>query len=177
MTEQLTAAQRARLKRACAPREKDQSEEAGELNVVPFLDIITNVMMFVLASLTVGFTTSSEIVAPRSPHGIPSEQHETLTLTVIIASDGYYVKAGGGSVAPAITRVPGSSSVDGLVYDAAALTRCVRRLKNEIGSKERQVLVTANPNVPAQEIVRAMDALRRDAEGELFPDVVLSVVR
>src|SRR5258706_2827366 len=40
------------------------SEERGELNVVPFLDIIINVMMFVLATLAVTFTSTADVSPP-----------------------------------------------------------------------------------------------------------------
>ena len=52
-TEKLTAAQRSKIRRLAAPKEIAPDEEAGELNIVPFLDIITNVLMFVLATLAV----------------------------------------------------------------------------------------------------------------------------
>ena len=69
-------------------------------------------------------------------------------------------------------------ALSGQKYDVAGLTRCARRLKDEVpdADTERQVLVTANPNVPFQEVVRVMDALRRDEKGELFPKVVFTVV-
>jgi hypothetical protein len=38
-------------------------------------------------------------------------------------------------------------------------------------------MVTANPNVPFQEIVRVMDAVRKDEKGELFPNVVFTVLK
>ncbi len=42
-----------------------QDEGGGELNVVPFLDIILNVLMFVLATLAVTFTTRLEVSPPK----------------------------------------------------------------------------------------------------------------
>ena len=47
--EKLSAAQRSKIRRLSQPKELAADEEGGELNIVPFLDIITNVLMFVLA--------------------------------------------------------------------------------------------------------------------------------
>ena len=49
--EKLSAAQRSKIRRLSQPKELAPDEEGGELNIVPFLDIITNVMMFVLATV------------------------------------------------------------------------------------------------------------------------------
>ena len=48
----LSAAQRSRIRRISQPKEPAPGDEAGELNIIPYLDIITNVLVFVLASVT-----------------------------------------------------------------------------------------------------------------------------
>ena len=58
--EGLSAAQRSKIRRLATPAE-DSVEESKEINVVPFLDIITNVLMFVLATLAVTFTASIDV--------------------------------------------------------------------------------------------------------------------
>ena len=64
-------------------------------------------------------------------------------------------------------------------YDAKELTRCARELKkkNERAATENQVTITANPDVDYQYVIDAIDALRRDTEGELFTDVAFGVAR
>lgn len=191
-TEKLTAAQRSRIRRLSAPHELAPDEEAGELNIVPFLDIITNVLMFVLASITVSFTVSLMADAPKQGKGgVAKIQEESLNLTVIIASDGYFIKGRAASIAegcqgigggkPTVPRIPAqqSESFDGKKYDVVALQKCARKLKEEVpnAEAEQQVMVTANPNVPFQEIIRVMDAVRKDEKGELFPNVVFTVLK
>ena len=191
--EKLSAAQRSKIRRLSAPKELDQSEEAGELNIVPFLDIITNVLMFVLASISVTFTITLMADAPKAGQGggvKSTPQEESLNLTVIIATDGYIIKGNGASLAPGcegvgsgvtLPRVMATTveSSDGKKYDQVALRKCARRLKDQVpnADTERQVMITANPNVPFQEIVRAMDAVRSDEKGELFPQVVFTVLK
>ncbi len=191
--EKLSAAQRSKVRRLSAPKHIDAADEAGELNIVPFLDIITNVLMFVLASITVTFTVTLDADAPKGGgKGVRATvAEESLNLTVIIASDGYFIKGKAASIAPGCTGIGGGAptiarinangdeSADGKKYDTVGLQKCARKLKEEVpnAAEERQVMVTANPNVPFQEIVRVMDAVRKDDKGELFPNVVFTVLK
>jgi biopolymer transport protein ExbD len=179
--EKLTAAQRSKIRRLSTPKEVDESEEAGELNIVPFLDIITNVMMFVLASISVTFTVTLDAAAPRSSKGGVQAKptvDDALNLTIIVGTDGYYLKAKGGSLGSGckegvtgvtIPRVDGGGQGDegNKRYDADGLRKCLRYVKDKYpaAQHDRQVLLTAGPNVPFQEIVRVMDAVRGDDAG------------
>lgn len=198
--DKLTAAQRSKIRRLSAPKEAAEGDEAGELNIVPFLDIITNVMMFVLASISVSFTVTIDADAPKGgARGVKAAtQEESLNLTVLILEKGYYVKGRAASIAPGcqtactsncdatVPRIAASDpndSADGKVYDGVGLTKCVRTLKDRLEQDapqlaiETQVMISANPNVPFQEIVRAMDALRKDDKGPLYPEVVFTVLK
>lgn len=194
MSDSLTAAQRARLKRASQPLANDPSQEAGELNVVPFLDIITNVLMFVLASISVTFTVSLIADAPKQGRGgVAATPQESLNLTVLIVSGGYVIKGRGATIKvgcegigsgdpPTVPRIGAMASEtmqDGSKYDVAGLQKCARKLKDTVpnADMEQQVMVTANPNIPFQEIVRVMDAVRHDDKGDLFPNVVFTVLK
>ena len=141
-------------------------------------------MVFVLASLAAVFTVSLVVSAP--PKKKPGGGAADLSLSVIIGADGYYVKGAAAGVGPGcsgigagvtVPRVTASAaeSFDGRKFDPLALKRCARKLKDESSGDERQVIVTANPNVPFAEVVRAMDALRSDERGALFPEVILAV--
>src|SRR6476469_11079264 len=99
-TERLSAAQRSKIRRLSAPRELAPDEAGGELNIVPFLDIITNVLMFVLATVTVTFTATIDTYPPRAGSGARAPTTPTLGLTILIVPDGFSMKARGGNVAP-----------------------------------------------------------------------------
>ncbi len=153
-----------------------QNTEEGEINIVPFLDIIMNVMMFVLATLAVTFTSTAEVSPPRaSPGGKP------LGLTIVVVNEGFAIKASGGNVAPgcedtgpglAVGRTKGA-------YDFGALQSCVTRLKASAAfADERSVTVSADPGVPYQTLIATLDAVRQTDDGkDLFPDVALAVAR
>lgn len=184
--EKCTAAQRSKIRRLSTPKEIDESEEAGELNIVPFLDIITNVMMFVLASISVTFTVTLDANAPRSSKGGVQAKplnDDSLNLTIIVGTDGYYLKAKGGSLVAdtgaarcreggggvTIPRIDaaGEGNEGNKKYDPDGLRKCLRYVKDkyEVARHDRQVLLTAGPNIPFQEIVRVMDAIRGDEAG------------
>ena len=91
----LSAAQRSKIRRLCAPREHSPDEAGGELNIVPFLDIIMNVLMFVLATVAVTFTTTIETNPPSSGGKGPRivTESKSLNLTLFVTNDGISIKA------------------------------------------------------------------------------------
>src|SRR6185295_2414604 len=110
--ERLSTAQVGKIRRLSQPKELSPDEEGGELNIVPFLDIIVNILIFVLATVAVTFTASIETTPPASRgSGVRSEiQSEALNLTVFIVNDGLSLKASGGNIAPGCLGVgPGNA--------------------------------------------------------------------
>jgi biopolymer transport protein ExbD len=173
--------QRNKVRRvAAAAAEGRAAEEAGgELNVVPFLDIITNVLMFVLATVSVTFTATIETTPPR--RGRPASE-PPLGLTVLVVPDGFGVKARGGNVATGCAEGGVGLAVpkkDG-AYDYAALTQCAAHLKasSPAFAAESDVTITGSPQVPYDVVVATLDAVRRGDDGrELFPNVTFGVAR
>src|SRR5271170_3853174 len=160
--ESLSAAQRSRVRRLSAARELSPDEEGGELNIVPFLDIITNVLMFVLATISVTFTTLIDTQPPRAS-GASSRPptKPTLSLNIIIIDKGFIVSAygqriGEGCQGPGSGVAVGMKTADGVQdYDFASLTACAKRLKNQVpeAADETNATITANSNIPYQSIV------------------------
>ncbi|HSO00389.1 MAG TPA: biopolymer transporter ExbD [Candidatus Nanopelagicales bacterium] len=179
----LSPAQRSKIRRLSQPKEPDAGEEAGELNIVPYLDIITNVMIFVLASVSVIFISSIDTTPPSIGGGkVRAEMSsKALNLSVFVTSQGVSLKTSGGNIATGCEGV-GSGVTVPMVngsYDFPAITACAKRLKkaNPDFQDETQVTITANPGIEYQSIIRTMDALRRDGEEMLFPDVHFGVAR
>jgi biopolymer transport protein ExbD len=181
-TEKLSAAQRSKVRRLSAPRELAPDEEGGELNIVPFLDIITNVLMFVLATITVTFTTMIDSQPPRA--GGSSARPPTkpsLSLNIVVIDKGFIVSAFGQRIGEGC-QGPGSGVAVGLTgqsdYDYAALGACAKRLKNQVpeAADETAFTLTANANIPYQVIIGTIDALRKGDDGQtLFTDVNFGV--
>jgi biopolymer transport protein TolR len=176
----LSPAQRAKIRRLSAPTDPEAGEEGAELNIVPYLDIIMNVMMFVLATVSVAFaTTIPTAAAGQGPR--TSGPPEGLRLTAIVTGGGVALSTAGGAVAPGCDGFgPGLPLPSrGGAYDLAGLSACARRVKGARAeyAAETQVTVTASPDVPYATVIAVMDALRRDDAGDLFPEARLGAVR
>jgi biopolymer transport protein ExbD len=184
--QRLSAAQRSKIRRLSAPKELSVDEEGGELNIVPFLDIVMNVLMFVLATISVTFTATIETAPPRAGGGRASpSQAQSLSLTVIIVSEGFSIKARGGNIAPGCNDAGAGLAVpkkDGK-YDYDGLKSCAQKLKalSDDFKEERQVTISANPNISYETVIGTMDAVRDIQQGdrvaELFPEVNFGLAR
>jgi biopolymer transport protein ExbD len=180
--EKLSASQRSKIRRLSAPKELSPDEEGGELNIVPFLDIVTNVLMFVLATISVTFTTIIE-TSPPSLGGRPKPSDAPkLALNVVIIDKGFVVSAFGQHVGEGCQGAGTGATVgrtpDGHDYDFSGLTACAARLKEKIpeADEETSATLTANGNIPYQVIISTIDALRKSDQGKmLFPDINFGV--
>lgn len=180
----LSAAQRGKVRRLSQPRELSPDEEGGELNIVPFLDIIVNVLIFVLATIAVTFTATIDTTPPAATSGGVRQNVEStaLNLTVFIVNDGFSLKASGGNVAPGCEGIGPGVTIPkkGRDYDYVALKDCAWKLKkaNPEFDDETQVFLTANPGTDYQTIITVIDAVRTGPQGEtLFSDVNFKVPR
>lgn len=78
------------------------------------------------------------------------------------------VGASEGDVQQRVVELP--RTTDGL--DLAGLQDALRQLKR-IDPDRKKVLLAPDDAVPGKDVVHLMDALRGDADGELFPEVAL----
>jgi len=159
-------------------------EHQGELNIIPYLDILMNLIIFMLLSMT-GLATFGilNVSAPNSNAGGPGEQPDKppLLLTVAIAKDGFYVAATGGVLgageqpaqpapgqgAPTIAKKP-----DG-TYDFDALTAKMQEIKANFPN-DSKVILAAEVNTEYEQLIGTMDAVRENKNHQLlFPDVTL----
>ena len=179
----LSPAQRSKIRRLSAYKQPAPGEEAGELNIVPYLDIVMNIIVFIMASLSVVFLTTIDTTPPAIGGGKTREQikSKALNLTVVIVGEGISLKTSSGNIATGCTSIGEGMAVPKSAgrHNYAELSRCVRELKrqNERFADETQVTLTANPDTDYQVVISVIDALRKDSEGILFPDVHFGVGR
>ena len=162
-------------------------EEGGEINLVPYLDIVMNLIMFLLATVTFSASLSSiNINLPTSSTQVASASEAPpkpeLNLTVSISDRGYTLATSGAvlyrgfvlspeGIAQTSSELPTLPLVGGQ-YDLAGLTRTLQQIKQRYPEEERAI-VTATPQVLYELLVQTMDAMRM-AEGKLlFPGVLL----
>ena len=187
----LTAAQRAYVRKRSKVHIPGPDELDDELNIVPFLDIVINLIMFLLmVTSSIAFYTQVEASLPTYSGGGVGQraaQQESLNLSVFITPNGITVTGSTGKLLPGcedattgdVVTVPMASGS----YDWAALTRCVKKVKAFADAQgleytnadgEGQITVSADPQVQYQDLLWAMDAVREDGADKLFPAVLLS---
>ena len=179
----LTPKQRAYIRKKSKPIELDPSEMQGELNIVPFLDIVMNLIMFLLAtSEAVLLISQIESDLPKiSKGGKPKSQDVAtpLNLNVTVTDKGVIVSGSGGKLAQGCEgidtgvgiTVPSKKKGE---YTWKNLTKCVAKVKTKF-EDETTVTISADPQIEYEHIVAAMDAVRTEGDDELFPDVMISV--
>jgi biopolymer transport protein TolR len=176
-----TPKQRAYIRKRSKGANLDPSEMVGELNIVPFLDIVVNLIMFLLATTEAVLLISQiESDLPKISRGRNSKTDVAtpLNLNVTVTDDGVIVSGSGGKLAPGCTGIQQSRLVTvpkkGKNYDWPGLTECVARVKQQFHD-EHTVTVSADPQVQYEYVVTAMDAVRGKGKDTLFPDVMISV--
>ncbi len=180
MAGKLTSKQRRFVKRKTKAHELDISEQDDELNIVPFLDIVINLIMFLLMTISsVAFFAQVDATLPTlgSSRGSRGAE-ETLDLKVHLTSEGIMMAGSRGKLAPGCHETaPGrvfavAPTPDG-AYDWAALTACAATLKTAFPNETR-VTLSADPAIHYEHVIHAMDALRSRGDDDLFPEVLLS---
>jgi biopolymer transport protein TolR len=178
----LTPRQKSYIRKKTRLHELDPSEASGELNIVPFLDIVTNIIMFLLATTAAVLTTVElEAHLPTLSRGRARgavDTGSTLNLSVTVSEDGIIVAGSGGKLAPGCTQMLSGRVItiprqaDG-TFNFPALTQCLVTVHGTFPD-ERQSILTADPNIEFNDIIHAMDAMRSDGTTELFPEIMLS---
>jgi biopolymer transport protein ExbD len=165
-------------RRKLKPREE---EEMGELNIVPYLDILMNLILFMLMSIT-GFAVFGILNVNAPSYGGPSAAGPTenpdepkMVLSVLISKKGHFVNTqhtmlGAESGAPTVAvKADGS-------YDYEALTAEMMKVKGAV-PEETKVIVAAEAEIPYETLVGTMDAIRETKDRrQLFPDVTLGAL-
>lgn len=179
-------------KRKLRPKEP---EEVGELNIVPYLDIMMNLIMFMLLSMTglISFGVLN-VSSPKfaDPGAVKAQTADDpnkpkLLLTVLVSEKGFFIAGEGGvlgqggqaadsSGAPTIPKKPNGD------YDYAQLTAKMTDIK-KVFPDESKAILGADAKVSYEILVKTMDAVRENPaqliEGKpmtLFFDVSLTVM-
>ena len=177
-TDHCFASQRRRVKRGVQKRIAALEEGGtGELPIVPLLDVITNITLFLLATMTFVMATSE--VSARTPSTCMHCSGRTtpsLDLSILVTNQSVLVASSGGVLAPGcegMTSLRGTPTITRDGDEWTQLTHCLAQV-HAAYPEEREVILSANANVPYQDIIAAIDASRVNGDAPLFPEVRLS---
>src|SRR5688572_19906260 len=109
---------RAAMRRLKSEHE-ELEEENSEINLVPYMDIITNIIIFLLASVVQqvplgNINVSSPTIGGGDPVTDTPEEKAPLNLTVTVAANGFIVAGSGGPIPPILKLPNGQYDFDGL---------------------------------------------------------------
>ena len=167
-------------------RREDEVEEeeiqGGEINLVPYLDIVTNLMLFLLASVSSGFIlgqidttlpdhSASAAKPPVNPAEKPDEQPLQLMVSVTKNRMILWSVSGleGTLQNPKITAnlVPPERASDPPAYEYAKLNAALVEIATRrwAGKKRPaatyEILLQADGDIPYETVITTMDHMRR----------------
>jgi len=172
---------RARARMAMRRREEEieQDEiEGGELNLVPYLDIITNVVLFLLASVTTGLVLGTinsalpeyaEGAAPTDTTPSPTDEPALQLVVAVTKTEIQMFSLSGleGSVTAPKLRIPATQA--GLTYDFGKLTEASREIvKRRWGDRPVLSAVNGKPACVVGTQTAGLEACRPDKASEVF---------
>ena len=154
---------------------EEVEEEAGELNLVPYMDIVTNIIIFLLASVVNQVALGNiNVTVPTISQGGSASDNEPppkspLNLTVSVGATGFTIAASGG-VLPIVPKLPTGQ------YDYKSLTAKLKEIKsNPDNADETKANFNADANTSYDVVIATLDAMRQGDDGKiLFPDVAFA---
>jgi biopolymer transport protein ExbD len=155
---------------------EEEAETAGELNLVPFLDITTNVVMFLLATVTFSASLSQlPVLAPKVEEGGAGkgsdQQQESLRLALAVTAKGIIVSGND----PLLDPDKGGkklSLIQAGQHDWEALSELLVKLK-DAHPAEKALIVVLDPDLNFETLVKVLDVSRASGEKMLFPEHAL----
>lgn len=174
-----------------APRRQTkvvEPEEAGELNIVPYLDILMNLVIFMIASLTglVSYSVLNVAAPSGGGAGGGADDKPKLVLSVLVGKQGIYVTSQSTKLMfdPAGELVENPEGLptipvgtDGK-HDFEKLTRAMVKIKGQFPDKS-DIIVVGEADLPYETLIATMDAVRETSGTQrklLFPDVALGAL-
>ena len=181
----MNAAQVRAKARLAVKRREEQIEaeevEGGEINLIPYLDIVTNLMLFLLASISAGLILGqinttlpdhvpADAMTPTDPKLNPDEK--PLQLIVSATKQGMILwsisglegtlEAPKARVNRQQTKPDQAPSYDYKVLNDALFEIAARRWKGKQRALDTyEIILQADPDIPYETIVHIMDAVRR----------------
>lgn len=166
-----TPAQRRRIRRASQPEEPSPGDD--ELNIIPFLDVVVNLIMFLLLTMTAALAAHEVHAQLPTTNPAPRAAPAPFRPTVVLTEGGVFVGSAAGHYGAGCALGEGPAvPIVGGEPDWLALRACAARLK-EAHPDATGLTLAADPTIELRWVIAAMDALRGPNDA-LFPDVTLA---
>ncbi|MCB0272555.1 MAG: biopolymer transporter ExbD [Bdellovibrionales bacterium] len=166
-------------------RSHQQNHEVGqELNLVPYMDIMVNLVLFMLVNIVsfLSFTILNASIPQLNTNPSKAQaqaQGEELLLVLRVNPNGFLVEptvTGGSPIAKKSIPKVVDETTKKKVFDVATLNGFLVDLKKRF-PKEAKILIISQSDIEYENIIHTMDAVRETTPGteDLFPEVTLSI--
>ncbi len=146
----------------------DDDFEGGELNLVPYLDIMVNLIMFMLVAVSyLAELKLIDILAPNygaDAKGQSEKTEEDRSLTLAVTQTGFTILSSDATLGKHLIPMQGKN------YDFKALSAKLGEIKS-LGRISPTLVVVASPEIAYDTVVATLDAARTDGKRKLFEDV------
>jgi biopolymer transport protein ExbD len=157
-------------------------EFAVDLNLTPLMDVMSNILFFLLAGFgaaIISFLAASVPVQADSDASPEAPRSDKITVSLQILSDGYKLSASGDKLTPEdMAEIRQTFPKVGGAYDRASLGRKLEALKQKYPASDTIMIVPAE-NITYEDIIGAMETAK-DVKKEggqkvrLFPKAVVA---
>jgi biopolymer transport protein ExbD len=157
-----------------------------QLNLTALMDILSNLLFFLLAAFgaTIVMVINGTVPVQSADESGVADTKRAVTINVSVQKEGFQVAAlGTAFTQEELDGMGRTIPLHGKVHDFAALTAHLKGIKQNF-PKSDTVILTPEPGVKYEVLVRAMDAAREYESKEgaamhtvaLFPTVVVSTL-
>jgi biopolymer transport protein ExbD len=120
-------------------RGTDRGRDEIEINLIPLIDVLLVMLIFLAATTTFAHFTRLKVVLPEAA----AEQQESATLEIAVSQDGHY-------------------ALDGVLLDAGTPDDIAQALERAAQGKNAPLLViNADAQATHQSVINVMEAARR----------------
>jgi biopolymer transport protein ExbD len=159
-------------------KQDEHNPSEGEINLVPYLDIMVNLIMFMLLTFQVLAELKMITFNPPASGGDDTvttgdkDEEKKLMLTVMITKSGFQILTTDENAGKEV--IPAKNDGD---HDYADLTKRLERIRKDVTNIDENLIVVAEPDIIYDVVVKTLDATRTTADGkkDLFPKVTLGM--
>jgi biopolymer transport protein ExbD len=157
---------------------KEEEHMGGELNLVPYLDIMINIIMFML--LTYQVVAELRLIQYNPPASAPDTvlgnqtdpDKPKVMLTIMVMKGGFDLVTTDENYGT--KSIPLTAKSD---WDYSGLTQALVEVRGSVGAAiDEHLIVVAESDIIYDTVVKTLDAARATADGKnLFPNVTLAM--
>lgn len=156
--------------------EEDEEGSDGELNLTPYLDMITTLVIYLVFTFQIVIEFRMiELLPPELGKGTGAAKDPEATVTLFMRADGYLLLASEETTqfqaTIQIPKVADKAAAGKQTFDVVKLHETLKQWKKDYRLGE-SLIVVGETGTPYRDVVSAMDAVRMDEGKVMFPAIL-----